>query len=70
MRGPQGPPGRAGPQGPQGQGVDPGVVSQTIEARIKAMHGGELEKAKRMAEEAVKRASTKARSLSVFLTKN
>ena len=63
MRGPQGPPGRAGPQGPQGQGVDPGVVSQTIEAKIKAMHGSELEKAKRMAEEAVKRASSQGKQL-------
>merc|ERR1719316_1635248 len=63
MRGPQGPPGRAGPQGPQGQGVDPGVVSQTIEARIKAMHGSELDKAKRMAEEAVKRASDQGKQL-------
>ena len=63
MRGPQGPPGRAGPQGPQGQSVDPGVVSQTIEAKIKAMHGSELEKAKRMAEEAVKRASSQGKQL-------
>ena len=63
MRGPQGPPGRAGPQGPQGQSVDPNVVSQTIDAKIKAMHGGELAKAKRMAEEAVKRASSQGKEL-------
>lgn len=63
MRGPQGPPGSAGPQGPEGRGVDASVVAQTIEQKMKALHGNEIGKAKRLAEEAVKAAKNQGKQL-------
>jgi len=63
MRGPQGPQGPQGSAGPQGKGVDAGTVAATIEQKIKSMHGAEMDKAKRMAEEAVKAAKNQGKQL-------